>query len=153
MYPVYPQRISLSSVSKTTHARVVEKQFTVDKPLRCAMAYHANDPQWSFHAKLFTQQRCQRICGTVFYRCNLVLVTLFFVLSTVHPTAAQLSKTNGIMLPSVKHQVINSGSNFSITCIFVHNATIGWSLPDYYEFQKLQVSYPQSITVRQHKFN
>ena len=43
--------ISLASVSKTKHARVVEKQFTVDKIFRSAMAC-----QWSCCAKLFTQR-------------------------------------------------------------------------------------------------
>ena len=133
----YGHWVSATDFSRTMPSRVGRIEFdTVGKTLR----FSAMACQRSFHSKLFNQHHCQRICGTVFYRCNLVLVTLFFVMSTVHPTAAQLSKTNGIVLPSGRQQVINSGSNFSITCIFVHNDTIVWSLPDYFEFQKRKVS-------------
>ena len=95
------QQISL--VSKTKHARVVEKQFTVDKIFR--MRWRVSGP---------VVPNC--LPNVTFYRRDLVLVTIFFVMSTVHPNIAQLRKNNHIMLPNVRQQVVQFSSLPSSLC-------------------------------------
>ena len=95
--------ISLASVSKTKHARVVEKQFTVDKIFR--MRWRVSGP---------VVPNC--LPNVTFYRRDLVLVTIFFVMSTVHPNIAQLRKNNHIMLPNVRQQVVQFSSLPSSLC-------------------------------------
>ena len=83
---------------------------------------------------LFHQRQPRR--PIVLYQCDLVLVMLLVFLSAVHTTSSQtLTKTNGIILPNVRQQVINSGSDFSITCIFEHTDSISWTYPGYFEHQ------------------
>ena len=123
-------------MSKTKHARVVEKQFTVDKIFR--MRWRVSGP---------VVPNC--LPNVTFYRRDLVLVTIFFVMSTVHPNIAQLRKKQPHY--AAKRQAA-SGSIFIITFIFVQNATIGWALPDYLRIPKADKLRTQ-LSVEQHKLN
>lgn len=53
--------------------------------------------------------------------------------------ANELNKNNGIMLPNRQQQIVNSGDNVTITCIFIHSAEIKWIYPEYL-FKTPQVS-------------
>ncbi|XP_046457985.1 vascular endothelial growth factor receptor 1-like [Daphnia pulex] len=53
--------------------------------------------------------------------------------------ASELNKNNGIMLPSRPQQIVNSGANVTITCIFIHSAEIKWIYPEYL-FKTPQIS-------------
>ena len=43
--------------------------------------------------------------------------------------AKELNKNQGIMIPNVKDQIVDIKSNITITCMFIHSATIVWTLP------------------------
>ena len=75
-----------------------------------------------------------------FYRRDLVLVTIFFVMSTVHPNIAQLRKNNHIMLPNVRQQLVQFSSLPSSLC---KTPPLGGHCRTIFEFLK-QISYEHS---------
>jgi hypothetical protein len=57
-----------------------------------------------------------------------VLLTVLAI-SWLQPGHAELNKNNGIMIPSGEYQIVDMKSNVTITCMFIHNASIIWTLP------------------------
>lgn len=43
--------------------------------------------------------------------------------------ANELNKNNGIMFPNQPYQIVNATTNITITCVFIHNTEIQWTLP------------------------
>jgi hypothetical protein len=62
---------------------------------------------------------------------SLVLKVLIVVLLTSRrqSRANELSKYNGIMLPNQPYQIVDVNTNITITCVFIHNTEIHWTLP------------------------
>jgi hypothetical protein len=68
-----------------------------------------------------------------------VLISVSVLFHNCVLRASELNKNNGIMLPSRPQQIVNSGDNVTITCIFIHSAEIKWIYPEYL-FKTPQVS-------------
>lgn len=75
-------------------------------------------------------------------REQFVRVFTLLLITTFHNCvlrANELNKNNGIMFPNRQQQIVNSGDNVTITCIFIHSAEIKWIYPEYL-FKTPQVS-------------
>jgi hypothetical protein len=43
--------------------------------------------------------------------------------------AFELNKNKGTMFPDQPEQIVNATNNITITCLFIHNTEIHWTLP------------------------
>jgi hypothetical protein len=59
----------------------------------------------------------------------LKLLTIVLLISSTQGQAVELNKNQGIMIPNQKHQIVNAKTNITITCRYIHNTEIIWTLP------------------------
>jgi hypothetical protein len=57
------------------------------------------------------------------------LLTTVLLISSTQGQVVELNKNQGIMIPNQPYQIVDVNTNITITCVFIHNTEIHWTLP------------------------
>jgi hypothetical protein len=65
--------------------------------------------------------------GTISLVLKVIIIVL--LISNTQGQVVELNKNQGIMIPNQPYQIVDVNTNITITCVFIHNTEIHWTLP------------------------